>query len=364
MSLRRVLIGSYSRLLDPPWPSAEGPVRRRFGSILTLEDEDGRIGLGETAPFPGFGLETHASSVAALRLAARRLLGLPADAYLAAAADLPRLAPVAASPCARHAIDLALHDLAAQRAGVSIAQLLGGDRALPEVAVNATIPRLSAGETVDAARRLAAAGFGTLKLKVGGVPLAEDVARVRALREALPGARLRVDANQAWSEGDAVTALQAMRDFNLEYCEQPVAADAIDAMARVRAACGVPIAADESLRDAATVERILAAGAADVLILKPMALGGLHAARSIAARAENAGLPVVVTSLLESPIGRTGALHLAASLGAPRYAHGTAPEGADSPTIPVPPGPGLGAAPDPLLETAAVLAAAGEGGAE
>lgn len=361
MSIHRVLIRSYSTPLDPPWPSAEGLVHRREGSILILKDDDGRVGFGETAPWPGFGLETHASSVAALHLAARRLVGLPADAYLAAAGDLPRLAPVAASPCARHAIDLALHDLAAQRAGVSIAQLLAGQDARSDVRVNATIPRVSARDTAEAARQLVAAGFETLKLKVGGVPLEEDVARLRAVREAAgPGVRLRIDANQAWSVSDAIAALAALREFDLEYCEQPVAADAIDSMARVRAASGVRIAADESVRDTATVKRILTAGAADVLVLKPMALGGLHAARSIAAEAAKAGVPAVVTSLLESSIGRTGALHLAASLGPGPHAHGVAPEGARSPLVHVPSRPGLGAEPNSLLQDAAVLAAADE----
>ncbi len=360
MSIYRVLIRSYSTPLNPPWPSVEGPVHRREGSILILEEDDGRVGLGETAPWPGFGLETHASSVAALRLAARRLVGLPADAYLAAAADLPRLAPVAASPCARHAIDLALHDLAAQRAGVSIARLLGGEDARSEVAVNATISRGPVRETAEAARRFAEAGFQTLKLKVGGAPVEEDVARLQAVREAVgPSLRLRIDANQAWSEDQAIEALAALREFDLEYCEQPVAADAIDSMARVRAASGVRIAADESARDAATVKRILAAHAADVLIVKPMALGGLHAARSIAAAAAKAGVPVVVTSLLESPIGRTGALHLAASLGQGPHAHGVAPEPAHSPVVRVP-SPGLGAGLDPGLPDAAVLGAADE----
>lgn len=361
MSIQRVLIRSYSTPLHPPWPSAEGPVHRREGSILILEDDEGRVGLGETAPWPGFGLETHASSVAALRLAARRLVGLPADAYLAAAGDLPRLAPVAASPCARHAIDLALHDLAAQRAGVSIARMLGGQSSRSDVTVNATIPRAPARDTVEAARRFAEAGFETLKLKVGGVALEEDVARLRGVREAVgPGARIRIDANQAWTERDAIAALAALREFDLEYCEQPVAADAIDSMARVRAASGVRIAADESVRDEATVRRLLAAGAADVLILKPMALGGLHAARSIAAAAAKAGVPAVVTSLLESSIGRTGALHLAASLGPGPHAHGVAPEPVHSPVVPVPSRPGLGAEAHSLLQDAAVLAAADE----
>ncbi len=373
MTIRRVSIQPYSIPLDPRWPSAEGPVAERVGSILILEEEDGRVGLGETAPWPGFGLETYASSVAALRLAARRLIGLPRDAYLAAAADLPRLAPVAASPCARHAIDLALHDLAAQHAGVSIARLLGESGALDEVAINAAIPRLPAHEAAEAARIAIAKGFGTLKVKVGGVPFQEDVARLRAMREASgPDARIRIDANQAWTEDEAVQALEALGAFEIEYCEQPVAAEAIDAMARVRAAVSVPIAADESVRDAATARRIVALGAADVLIIKPMALGGLGAARSIAKEAMEAGVPIVVTSLLESAIGQTGALHLAASLGPTPFAHGvgssplsvqefTGTERAAAGRMRVPAGPGLGADVDVRVQSQAVLVAAGEG---
>ncbi|HKW50850.1 MAG TPA: enolase C-terminal domain-like protein, partial [Candidatus Eisenbacteria bacterium] len=176
--------------------------------------------------------------------------------------------------------------------------------ALEEVVVNAAIPRLPAGEAARAAAASVASGVWTIKVKVGGAPLTEDVSRVRAVREAAgPAVRIRIDANQSWSEDEAIQALTELRPFDIEYCEQPVAADAIESLARVRAASGVLIAAD-------------------VLIVKPMALGGLQAARSVAALAEERGAAVVVTSLLESDIGRTGALHLAASLGPGRYAHG------------------------------------------
>ena len=96
MTIRGVWIRSYSVPLREPWPSAEGPVTERVGSLVLLEEEGGWVGRGESAPWPGFGLETHASSVAALRGAASRLIGLPREGYLAAAADLHRLAPVAA----------------------------------------------------------------------------------------------------------------------------------------------------------------------------------------------------------------------------------------------------------------------------
>src|SRR5512147_650742 len=237
-SIARVRLGTYRFAFREPWPSAEGPQAFREGIWLALEDDEGRSGVGESAPFPGFGMESLASSRNALRIAARYAAGLPAEHFLGAAADLPRLAPVMASPGARAALDLALHDLAAQRVGRSIARLLGGDRAADGAEANAVLPRLAPERAAAAARAAVAEGAGTLKLKVGGAPLADDLARVRAVREAAgPSVAIRVDANQAWSEDEAIAALRALAAFGIEYAEQPVAARAIEALARVRAAC-------------------------------------------------------------------------------------------------------------------------------
>jgi o-succinylbenzoate synthase len=315
-SIARVRLGTYQFAFREPWPSAEGPQTLRQGILLALEDDEGRTGVGESAPFPGFGMESLASSLSALRIAARYAVGLPADRFLAAADDLPRLAPVVASPGARAAIDLALHDLAAQRAGCTIARLLGGPRAAGRVDANGVLPTLTPERAAEAARAAVAAGARAVKLKVGGAPLPQDVARVGAVREAVgTGVALRLDANQAWNEREAIEALKALAPFDIEYAEQPVGAGAIEALARVRAACGVRIAADESLLDLSTARRIVAARAADVFIVKPASLGGLAAARAVIALAREAGLGVTVTSLVESAVGRAGALHLAASLG-------------------------------------------------
>jgi len=326
-AIARVRLGSYRFAFREPWPSAEGPQAVREGLILALEDDEGRIGVGESAPFPGFGMESVASSRSALHLAARYALGLPAEYFLGAAEDLPRLAPVIASPGARAALDLALHDLAAQRTGLSIARLLGGEGATTAVEANAVVPRLDPARAAAAARDAVAAGAKAVKLKVGGAPLEEDLLRVRAVREAIGAATaLRLDANQAWSEGDAVAALKAFAPYDIEYVEQPVAAGAVDALARVRAASGVPIAADESLLDLRAARRLAAVRAADVFIVKPAALGGLAAARAVMAIARDAGIRVTVTSLVESAVGRAGAIHLAASLGG--GVHGVATGGA------------------------------------
>jgi len=354
MSVRDVALVPYSLRFRHPWPSADGPRDLREGAILLLDEEEGATGFGDTAPWPGFGTETLASSQAALALAAKFLVGLSADSYLEAIGQLPRLAPVAASPAARYAIDLALHDLAAQRAGVPIARLLGGERALSQVSVNATIPRLDEKKTVQAATSAVERGAKTIKVKVGGAALGDDVARVASLRGAVgPEIAIRLDANQAWSEAEAIEALGALAAFDLEYVEQPVAAENLEGLARVRAKTGVPIAADEAVRDAETARRILALGAADVIILKPMVLGGLHASLRVAALVREWGKEVVVTSLLESPVGRAGALHLAAALGPSRHAHGVSTglrftseqSGEDFDavgSVPVPSTPGLG----------------------
>lgn len=328
MSLLRARLASYALPLVDPWPAEGGALTARTGWIIALEDDGGRIGLGDAAPFPGFGLETHASAGLALRGSLRRLVGLPAEDFPRALEQLPFLAPAAAAPTARHAIDLALHDLIAQGAGVPIARFLGGEAALAEVPANATVPRVDPERAAALARDAVGRGARTIKAKVGGGPVAEDVARIRALREAAgPDVRIRVDANQAWTADAAIEALRALAAFDLEYAEQPVAAEAVDALARVRRESGVPIAADESVRDEASARAVLDAGAADVLIVKPMALGGLLPARAVVDLARERGARVVVTSLLESVVGRTGALHLAASLGAGPHAHGIATGG-------------------------------------
>jgi o-succinylbenzoate synthase len=354
MSIARARLRAYSLPLRDAWPSADGDLNDRRGWILALEDDLGRVGLGDAAPFPGFGLETHASAGAGLKLAMPRLVGMTRDGYAAAIVDLPRLAPVAAAPTARAAIDCALHDLIAQEENLTLARYLGGTRTLREVPVNVTIPRVPPERAAELAKRAVAAGVGTLKLKVGGAASHEDEARLRAVREAVgSGIRIRVDANQAWSAEEAIEALRALAGYELEYAEQPVGADDIEGLARVRRSSPVPIAADEAVRGKETAKEIMYRSAADILIIKPMALGGLREARAVLNVAEEGDMPVVVTSLVESAVGRTVALHFAASLGETAYAHGLATADAlsadiaPSPeltrgAIAVPEGPGMG----------------------
>jgi o-succinylbenzoate synthase len=190
-----------------------------------------------------------------------------------------------------------------------------------EVPVNVTVPAVGPEQAHRIAR---AGGCATAKVKVAepGRSLAEDEARVEAVRDALgPGGRVRVDANGAWSVDDAVTAVKALDTAaaGLEYVEQPCAT--VEELAAVRRAVDVPIAADESIRRAADPYRVRDLEAADIAVLKVQPLGGVRACLRIA---EDIGLPVVVSSALETSVGIAAGLALAAALPSLPHACGLA----------------------------------------
>ncbi len=187
------------------------------------------------------------------------------------------------------------------------------------VPVNATVPAVPAADVPAVLARFP--GCRTAKVKVAepGQGLADDVARVAAVRDVLgPGGRVRVDANGGWSLEQARRALDALAVHDLEYAEQPCAATADLAALRGR---GVLIAADESVRKAQDPLRVAREGAADLLVLKVAPLGGVLAALRVA---RACGLPVVVSSALETSVGITAGVALAAALPELPYACGLA----------------------------------------
>ncbi|MDR1432305.1 MAG: o-succinylbenzoate synthase, partial [Propionibacteriaceae bacterium] len=190
------------------------------------------------------------------------------------------------------------------------------------VPVNVTVPAVGP----QAAWQLtASSGCRTAKVKVAerGQQFADDLARVEAVRDALgPSGKLRVDVNGRWSVDEAFARLRELSRFELEYAEQPCAEiEELAGLRRLlaRAGVAVPIAADESIRRSGDPERVVAAGAADIAVLKVQPLGGVRRCLELA---ERLGLPVVVSSALESSIGLRAGLALAAALPELRYACG------------------------------------------
>jgi O-succinylbenzoate synthase len=163
-------------------------------------------------------------------------------------------------------------------------------------------------------------GYSCVKVKVGRRQPADDVRRVAAVREAIgPLVALRVDANGAWDVDVAVAVLHELAPFGVELAEEPVTG--LDDLARVRRQVAVPIAADESIRDVDDARRARALDAVDAVVLKVQPLGGVRAALRVA---DAAGVPAIVTSMMETSVGLAAGLALACALPELPYACGLA----------------------------------------
>jgi O-succinylbenzoate synthase len=160
-------------------------------------------------------------------------------------------------------------------------------------------------------------GFPAVKVKVRD---AAGLALVRAVRDAVgPGVGVRVDANGAWDVDTAVTMISRLVQFDLEYVEQPCRS--LDELAAVRRLVDVPIAADECIRSLDDARELRARDAADIVVLKQQPLGGVRAALAVA---EVAGVPAVVSSMMETSVGIAAGVALAAALPELPYACGLA----------------------------------------
>jgi o-succinylbenzoate synthase len=234
------------------------------------------------------------------------------------------------APAARAALDAALFDLAARAADRSVAALIAAPQAVRErVRVSALLRGSTPSEIAGEAQSAVREGFQTLKLKVGARDLVLEEARVAAIREVVGAdVKLRIDANGAWKEAEAEQALARFAPHAIEFCEQPVEASDIAGLARLRAVSPIAIAADEALASGRALGEILERGAADLLVLKPAALGGLRACVRVAASARATGVGCVVTSAFDSALGLTAALQLAAALPGPLPDAGLATGGA------------------------------------
>jgi O-succinylbenzoate synthase len=246
------------------------PMRTRFRGIAVREGAliEGPAGWGEFSPFPGYGPRECARWLAAALEAATSAWPAPVRSRVPVNVTVPAVGPERA-----HAI-------------------------------------------------VAGSGCHTAKVKVAerGQPLAADTARVEAVRDALGRrGRIRVDANGAWDVEQAVRALRELGRFGLEYAEQPCAT--LAELAELRRRVDVPVAADESIRRAEDPLAVRAAGAADIVVLKAQPLGGMRAALAVA---EACGLPVVVSSAVETSVGLAAGVALAAALPELPYACGLA----------------------------------------
>lgn len=311
----------YRLALRRPLETGHGPIAERAGWWVAWH-ELGITGHGEIAPLPTHGSESEAEAAALLARLPADLAGLAALAEPATwRATLASLG-LGAAPAARSGLELALWDARARLQGCSLAEGLGGCVRTRVPLTHLVAAPTPAGAVAEAARAVAA-GYRTLKIKVGAGAPEQDLERLRAVRAHVgPGIQLRADANQAWSFMVAQELLPLLAPLELDLLEEPCSGLDL-ASWRALGEAGVPLGADESAARAEQALALVAGCAVAALVLKPSLLGGPGVVRDLARQAREAGVRVILTSALEGATGVLGALHLAATLPTPE-AHGLA----------------------------------------
>lgn len=288
--------------------------------VVRVRDEVGTQGFGEGCPRPYVTGETvelmldHIVRDLWPEVAERELPSLE-DAGSLGAVDklLPRkgLPAVLSDNASRAALELAILDCILRRQGVSLARLLPPLR--PKVVYSGVITAGSPEGAAQRARQMRQIGLSQVKVKVG---IGDDLARVRAVREALgPEASLRVDANGAWTWQQAVSTLAALASFDIAAAEQPLPRGPARELKALRQACPVPLMADESLVTLEDAEALVAEQAVDFFNVRISKCGGLHRSLQIATLAAGAGVRVQVGCQVgETAILSSAGRHLAAAL--------------------------------------------------
>jgi L-Ala-D/L-Glu epimerase / N-acetyl-D-glutamate racemase len=298
--------------LTEPFGIASGTQPAAHNVLCTLKLRDGTTGLGEAAPFPAVSGETQSQTLATLETAKTVLLGEDARRWRRIARSLRELAPEA--PAARAAVEMALLDALCRRSKLSLWSFFGG--AERELMTDITIVTGDVEHARSSAERAARDGFETLKIKVGAGTHDLDVARLVAIAEAAPSARLILDANASLDAEQAIELVRALGKVRRRVAlfEQPTAADDLDGMRRVREGARVRVAADESAKSACAVAELTRARAADVVNVKLMK-SGIAEALELAAAARAMGLGLMVGGMVETRLAMSAGACFAAGLG-------------------------------------------------
>jgi muconate cycloisomerase len=286
--------------------------------ILVKVTAGDHFGWGEATPIPAWTYETRESIVSTIDgYLAPAVIGLPAwdlDGVTSAFDRAINRGFSIGSPLAKSAVDVALHDLLGRALGVPVG-VLWGQRRLSSIELGWVVSGQGPAEVADAVAEGQSLGYRAFKVKIGLHDPDVDLAIVAAVRSAAPDAPLWVDANQAYSVGEAVRISQALAALGVTAFEQPLPANDVAGLQRLRDLSAIPVALDESLRHPTDMSTFVRLGAVDVAIAKVQRSGGLTLSRRLCQLAQDSGVRVMGSGLTDSDIGLAASLHLFSAFG-------------------------------------------------
>ena len=254
-------------------------------------------GVGEASPLPGFSTETLKEVRYALEGFHQAIDREDLDRE-----ELFLLLEIHSqnTPSVRFALETAIYDILAKEEELPLAKFLNTN-AVSEIAVNGMAGVHHPGD-----------GFTVMKVKVGFRNLFDEIENMEYLTQSFgKDIQFRLDANGAFDLPKAIRFCKEMEKFNIDYIEQPLPADNLEDLAELTYHTEIPIAVDESLTDFQSAEKIIEEQAAHVFVIKPMVSGGFTECKKIINLARTENIRVVITSSLETSIGKTACLHLA-----------------------------------------------------
>ncbi len=275
-------------------------------------------GWGEATPIPAWTYETAESIVTTIdRYLAPAILGRPAfdlDGVTTAFDRAINRGFSIGAPLAKSAVDIALNDLLGRAAGVPVG-VLWGQRRAEEVQLAWIVSGQTAEEVADCVAEGREAGYRAFKVKIGLHAEETDLAIVAAVRDAAPEAPLWVDANQAYTCDTALRLAGRLLDLGVTAFEQPLPANDVAGLRRLRDSSPLPVALDESLRHPTDLATFVKLGAVDVAIAKVQRSGGLTLSRRLCQLAEDSGVRLMGSGLTDGDIGLAASLHLFSAYG-------------------------------------------------
>ena len=298
MKISQFTVTPYSIPFVKPLQTSEKTYIHREGVWLQLQWED-NTGVGEAAPLEGFSQENVKEVQYALEGFHQAIDGVSFDSD-----DLLSLVNIHTEgiPSARFALEMAVFDLLAQEEKKPLALYLN-PHATTEIAVNGISGIHMPGD-----------GFKVIKVKVGFRNLFDEIEHLVMLTQSFGKDILfRLDVNGAFDLPQAIRFCKEMEAFNIDYIEQPLPAEELVDLAELSYHTEIPIAVDESLTDYSSAEKIIENQATDVFVIKPMVSGGFTESKKIINLAKEENIRIVITSSLETNIGRMACLHLAAA---------------------------------------------------
>jgi len=294
--------------LKEPFVISLGPLTHAENVVIEIRSREGFVGFGECSPFLTINGESMGTALVVAQLLAKIMKGKNALDIGGCVQAMDKI--IYGNSSIKSAFDIALHDIAAQHAGLPLYTFLGGKKN-KTIQTDYTISLGSVEKMISDAQHIKEQGFQLIKVKLGGTK-EEDIQRVKSIRSAIGnGIVLRIDANQGWTPLDAIEILKAIAPYDIQHCEEPIPRWQFMKLPFVREQSPIPIMADESCCDEHDAERLIGLQACDSINVKLGKAGGIVKALKIIRLAEQAKRDLQIGGFLESRLAFTASAHLA-----------------------------------------------------